>query len=380
MNTSGTKELKKAITSEDSPLVINNIVTAYVNHTEDGEPVFVAYNNERAAMLDQEVMFKYREFMKKALTGKFNKALLNIDFPVSEEAEGGAQHQLMNLVNTNLSDDEANRTYLEKIAENYATGEQFFIMLVSATYTAVGKASDGAELEDVGTDYSFVLGTVNPIKLEKAGVVFDEETCKFVDLPQKHIVDKPANGFLFPAFNDRQKDIHQMVYFTKKTDDIHPELVTALSGKQSPASADEQKSAFETIVQHLTGDSLSYETMRDIQGVVMEKIDTCKMDKRETSVSKEEIKDILSASGISDDRLANFDSVYDEATAFIPEGESFALENLVSDSFNVEVTSDIKIKANPKSSDLIEKKMIDGREYFCIPVEPGVKLNELIVK
>ena len=34
--------------------------------------------------------------------------------------------------------------------------------------------------------------------------------------PGKRVVDHPSDGFLYPSFNDRSKDIHELLYYTKK--------------------------------------------------------------------------------------------------------------------------------------------------------------------
>ena len=46
------------------------------------------------------------------------------------------------------------------------------------------------------------------------------------------IVDKPDKGFLFPAFNDRSTDLHSVLYYTKKSEDLQPEMIDQLLGSE----------------------------------------------------------------------------------------------------------------------------------------------------
>ena len=51
-------------------------------------------------------MFKYFEIFRKSLSGTVGKNLMNMEFPLDQEAEGGTQHFLMRLRSSKLTDDE----------------------------------------------------------------------------------------------------------------------------------------------------------------------------------------------------------------------------------------------------------------------------------
>ena len=58
------------------------------------------------------------------------------------------------------------------------------------------------------------------------------------------VVDAPQNGFLFPAFNDRNADIHSTLYFTKKESDIQPDFISEILGCEIPQTKTTQKDCF----------------------------------------------------------------------------------------------------------------------------------------
>ena len=68
----------------------------------------------------------------------------------------------------------------------------------------------------------------------------------------------PDKGFLFPAFNDRGTDLHSVLYYTKKSEDLQPEMIEQLLGAATPMSADTQKETFQTIIEDTLGEEGDY--------------------------------------------------------------------------------------------------------------------------
>lgn len=50
-------------------------------------------------------MFKYFDIFRKSLSGTIGKNLLNMEFPLETESEGGTQEFLLKLRNSRLTDD-----------------------------------------------------------------------------------------------------------------------------------------------------------------------------------------------------------------------------------------------------------------------------------
>ena len=57
-------------------------------------------------------MFKYFDIFRKTLTGTVGKNLINMEFPLEQEAEGGTQNFLMKLRKSQLTDDAPYRSLL----------------------------------------------------------------------------------------------------------------------------------------------------------------------------------------------------------------------------------------------------------------------------
>ena len=90
-------------------------------------------------------LFKYFEILRKNLSGTLGKNLLNLDFPLKTEAEGGTQEFLLKLRDSKLKDDALLEEFYDKIIESYEYVGNFLILLIHDVYDVPGKTSDGIE-------------------------------------------------------------------------------------------------------------------------------------------------------------------------------------------------------------------------------------------
>ena len=60
--------------------------------------------SESFLTLPEEEIHKYLEIFRKALSGPLGKNLINMEFPLDTEMEGGTQHALLALRNSALKD------------------------------------------------------------------------------------------------------------------------------------------------------------------------------------------------------------------------------------------------------------------------------------
>ena len=89
-------------------------------------------------------------------------------------------------------------------------------------------------------------------------------------------------------------------------------------------------------------------------------------------IGKEDVKEVLSACGVSEDHLAKFSVDYDEAFGY----ETDLHPRNIIDSKKIEVhTPDVVIKVDPSRSDLIETRIIGGVKYIMIAADENVEVN-----
>ena len=96
MNKKEIAEIKKLFTP--SHCAITRICGCYV----DAEKNIKTKLKEAFLSLEEEEMFKYFKIFKSTLSGTIGKNLLNMEFPLSQESEGGTQEFLLKLRNSEL--------------------------------------------------------------------------------------------------------------------------------------------------------------------------------------------------------------------------------------------------------------------------------------
>ena len=186
MNKKEISELKKQFTPDNC--TISRICGCYV----DAEKEKRLEMRESFLSLSDEEIFKYFEIFKKTLSGTIGKNLLNLEFPLTTEAEGGEQEFLLRLKNSRLTDDSLVDECYDKIIEHYYNAENYFIILVHAAYDVPGKARDNTEMFDSSDEvYEYILCCICPVKLSKAGLCYNEAENRIRDrirdcLPVRH--------------------------------------------------------------------------------------------------------------------------------------------------------------------------------------------------
>ena len=225
MNKKEVLEIRKQFSPANC--AITRICGCYVDHEKSKR----LQSREAFLSLPEEEAFKYFDIFKKTLSGTIGKNMLNMEFPLEQEMPGGTQEFLLKLKNSKLQDDMLLEEFYDKVIENYIYEENYYIILIHAMYDVPGKSSDDLEMYDASdVVYEYLLCSICPVSLSKAGLCYNAEDNRIEDRIRDWIVDMPDKGFLFPAFNDRNTDLHGVLYYTKKSSDLQEELIDQVLG------------------------------------------------------------------------------------------------------------------------------------------------------
>lgn len=373
MNKKEISEIKKQFSP--SNCAITRICGCYV----DGEKNKKTELRKTFLSLSEEETFKYFDIFKKTLSGTLGKNLLNMEFPLEQESEGGTQNFLLRLRDSELKDDALTEEFFDKIIANYNYGENYYIILIHGAYDVPGKTKDGLEMEDASDEvYRFLLCSICPVNLSKAGLCYNAQNNAIEDRIRDWIVDMPDLGFLFPVFNDRSSDIHSLLYYSKNAKEFPYEFIDQLLGCSAPMTATGQKETFNALIEDTLGNACSLETVKTIHEKLNEYIEERKEDPEPPALDKQEVKRILESSGVEEELLTDFDDRFETAAG----GDSAPLlvSNLVnSRRFEIK-TPDVMIHVNPERVDLVETKTIEGRPCLVIPMDENVEVNGIHVK
>ena len=89
-------------------------------------------------------------------------------------------------------------------------------------------------------------------------------------------------------------------------------------------------------------------------------------------ISKEDVKEVLTACGVSQEHLAKFSVDYDEAFGFEADLHP---KNIIDEKHFELKTPDVVIKVDPSRSDLVETRIIGGVKYIMICADEDVEVN-----
>lgn len=372
MNKKEVLEIRKQFSPANC--AITRICGCYVDHEKSKR----LQSKEAFLSLPEEEAFKYFDIFKKTLSGTIGKNMLNMEFPLEQEMPGGTQEFLLKLKNSKLQDDMLLEEFYDKVIENYIYEENYYIILIHAMYDVPGKSSDDLEMYDASDIvYEYLLCSICPVSLSKAGLCYNAEDNRIEDRIRDWLVDMPDKGFLFPAFNDRNTDLHGVLYYTKKSSDLQEELIDRVLGAKMPMSADTQKETFQALIEDTLGEDGDYETVRNIHDTLNELIEEHKEEPEPLALDKTDMRKIFENSGVSNEQMETFDQVFEENAG---EKTSLLATNIAeTKKFQIE-TPDIVIKVNPDRSDLIETRMIDGRQCLVILVDDHIEINGINVR
>lgn len=144
-----------------------------------------------------------------------------------------------------------------------------------------------------------------------------------------------------------------------------------------PMSADTQKETFQMIIEDTLGEDGDYETVRNIHETLNDLIEEHKEEPEPLSLDKTEMKKIFEQSGVDAEKMENFDRNFEENAG---EKASLLATNIAETrKFNIE-TPDVVIKVNPDRADLVETRIIDGRQCLVIPVDDHIEVNGISVR
>ena len=372
MNKKEVLEIRKQFTPENC--AITRICGCYVDHEKEKKTEL----KKAFLSLPEEEAFKYFDIFRHTLSGTIGKNLINMEFPLDQELPGGTQEFLLKLRDSKLEDDLLIEEFYDKIIENYVYAENYYIILIHAVYDVPGKASDGMEMFDASdTVYEHIMCSLCPVNLTKAGLTYNAETNNIEDRIRDWIVEAPMKGFLFPAFQDRASDVHNILYYSKKPEDLQPELIANVLGSTIPLTAKDQKTSFQAIVSDTLGEECDYEVIRNIHDNLNEMIEESKEAPEPLELAKPDVKRLLQKSGVSPERMEVFDKEFEEIAG---EKSTFMASNIASvKTFQIE-TPDVIVKVNPERTDLVEVMTVNGRRCLVIGVDDHVEINGISAK
>ena len=369
MNNKEIGEIRRRLRRERS-----NITAIYGCYVNDNKEIITEFRQSTGIMPENE-SDKYYGLLRRSLSGSIGRNLIDITFKTSQVA-GSPEHQLlMDLRKTQLKDDELRETFYQKVIGSVSLEGSYLILLGCDTYDVPFKSKDDEFQKDSSEEtYTYVICAICPVKQTKANLHYVPEEQLFHARPMHQLVSAPELAFLFPAFDNRATNIYNALYYTRNVKESQDTFVEAIFNAPIPKPAAQQKETFEALLTTSLGEECSMDVVQTVHEQLCQRIEMHKEAKvpEPLLVTKEDVKDVLSSCGVSQEHVAKFSVDYDEAFGF----EADLHPKNIIDSKHFEVkTPDVIIKVDPTRTDLIETRVIGGVKYIMICADENVDVN-----
>ena len=395
MNKKEVAEIKRRLKKESC--TIQHMCGCYV----DAEKNKLVTFSQKFLNLEEDEFYKYLEIAGKALSGTLGNNLLELEFPIDEEAVGGRQQILMALRASKLEDDALLDTYYDLIIDSYDYVGNYLITLYYDVYDVPLKGTDELAMDESDEVYEYLLCCICPVALSKPGLGYLEGEHRIGARIRDWVVGPTDTAFLFPAFNGRATDIHSTLVYTKNAKEPHAEFWANGLGCGTKRTATQKRDAFENMVVQTLGpdDEETKDTVLDVQQnlndfILVEKE---KVDKDEPILlDGEMITEILTDAGMSEPKAekitASYESFFEDT---LPDAQELldakAIKNnevrvekkqlqekvvdltkkledagvITSDGTDI----DVVVKVTPEKVEEIHTAFVDGKRCLVIPMK-----------
>lgn len=352
----------------------SNMTAIYGCYVNDNKEIISEFQQSTAIMPENE-SDKYFALLRRTLSGSLGKNLIDITFKTGQVA-GAPEHQLlMDLRASRLKDEEKRAELYKKIIDTVVLEGSYLILLGCDSYDVPFKSKDDSTQRDQSEEtYTYILCTICPVKQTKANLHYVPEEKLFHDGAMNQMVAAPALGFLFPAFDDRATNIYNALYYTHDISNSQDALIEAVFNTPVPKPAAEQKKSFEALLTTALEEECSLDVVQTVHDQLCQRIELHKESKvpEPLMISKEDVKEVLSSCGVSEEHIAKFSVDYDEVFGFEADLHP---KNIIDDKHFEMKTPDVVIKVDPARSGLLETRVIGGVKYIMICADEEVEVN-----
>ena len=372
MNEKEIAEVRRSLRPEHH--AVTTICGCYASAT--GE--IIARFSETLGLMQEEEVEKYLAIFRKTLSGAPDRNLLDIAFS-NDQVLSGEEYALLNtLKKSELKDSAALDRFFSAVTGALSMEENYLVLLTFNQYDVPYRASDGARVEDAsGEMYSYLVCSVCPVKMTKSALTYQAEDKSFHHSNGSSAVCPPELGFLFPAFDNRQTNIYNALFYTRDISQAYESFTEAVFRQSIRMTASTQNETFRTVLADALEDTCSFRVVRTVHDEICRRMEEHKTNHEQEplSVSKYEVKDLLETCGVPEERLEAFTKGY---TEHFGAGTELNPKNIVDPKQFELRTPDVVIKVAPGRSDLVETRVIDGNQYILIRANEGVEASSAL--
>lgn len=318
--------------------------------------------------VEEEMEQKYLDLLKGVLRGKLQNNLIEVPFSNENELNGEEYKRLTTLVESEFDEDKI-REFCSKIIEAYNYGGNYMIILVKIVYDIMEITSDNIVSDEASNDvYTGILCSICPVKLSKNEMGFNEHKNKIEMFKGDLIIKKPFNGFLFPTFNDRKKDVHNVLFYTVKNSEDDINFIEGFFNETSPLNSKELKNSINEAIEESFKDKVGLNAVIDVFSGIIDKTN----DDNDVIIDKKMITDIMYDADVDEECIKDYENN-------IKSNVELSVDT-VFDKKKIEIINQgVSINVDKDYLHYISTKEIDGNKFILIRADNYVNINGIPV-
>lgn len=374
MNKKELAEIKKNFTDTSGYFTLNRVVTVYI----DSQKNVRCKTNQLYSLIPEEEGSVFMESLSKIFRGSLGKGLLEYSFPNEEYEEDGAQKILYDAMKTKLTDEVIVDKLIARIINGLAYESAYTIILGHCSYSIMTKDKNDDDLDSSADEYNFITAAVCPANTNDDGLMFDSDENKIVKKANTELIisREPTDGFFFPVFSDRAPDVNSVMYFTKSPKKPNISFINDVLGCEFVMSATGEKKTFQTVLNDVVGDELNYTVITQVNEKIRELVADSKNETELPVLDGRKMYNILSDSGVSDEKLQALPAVYKNK---VGDGVLTAT-NLVENKTTLS-TPEITVNISKNATDKVRTTVVDGRRCLIIDLDdPAIQINGITTR
>jgi hypothetical protein len=367
MNEKETSEIRRRLRPEKNN--IGRIRGCYVNDTHE----IISEFDFNFGLISTDESDEILSLLRRTLSGSIGRNLIDISF-TNQQVSDSEEHRLLSaLRNSSLSDNEAVSSFFKKVTPSIDIEGSYILILANDKYD-IFKYDENDEKSDSSETFSYIICAACPIKNSKPLLGFNLNEKKFKNIIKDSIIASPEIGFMFPAFDDRNANIYNALFYTRDVSVSHNEFLHSTFGFTINKTASEQTECIASILSSTIKEDCDLEFIQSVQGQLIELHADHKNNKEEEPLmlSARDMKTLLRCGGASEDAINVFNEKFEDdfgAAAEIPPANVIDIKK-----FELK-TPDVTVKVPPEHSDLIQTRVIDGTKYILIRADGDVEVN-----
>ncbi len=375
MNRKELSEIRSHFKPEAKYFTLERVLTAFVDAQRNVRGVSVR-NGSSVQDAESTLLF---DTMRKVLNCNLGKQSNELPFRNHAYSEDGAQTYLASVLASELRNDEVVQDFLNRLAETLDSESPYAVFAAYCLYDTPRKnkmdeIDDEAESDGL---YRYLVVAFVPTKPAESKLVYNREGDAIAQEVNESVAlsKLPAEGFLYPVFTDRVPDVHHVLYYTKTPNEPNAKLVEEFLECDLETSIEDDKESMKTVLEHVLGDDLTYETVTAVNTQLLEIAAKNKTEEAPTELTGHMLHRMLSEAGVPEEKLVNTEEIFSDYVE-----STLKPERLVSQKTVIK-TADIVVQVKQEAKDRVHLQSDHGGHQLVIELDDvNIEVNGFDLK